>query len=79
MAVTESRIHDQKTGNHKDATQVTQSGALKAHRQAVVIADPETLAARQKNNQRCPGFGRLWCRNPPIGRRGSKQDIDDIV
>lgn len=46
MTVTEGRVRVAPTGDELDTTVVTQTDGTKAHREAVVITDPETLAAR---------------------------------
>jgi len=46
MAVTEGAIDVGTTGEKLDTTKVTQTDETTAHREAVVLTDPETLAAR---------------------------------
>jgi len=48
MAVTEGKILVGGTQDHLDTTEVTQTDGTVAQREAVVVADPETLAARAK-------------------------------
>ena len=54
MAVTEGKIHVGGTLEDLDTTVVTQTDGGPAHREAVFVADPETLAARQKVTNAAP-------------------------
>ena len=82
MAVTEGTIEVTATGDLLDTTKVTQTDGAVAHREAVVIADPETLVARAKVRKGSDQVYRLDTGLPPniIGElKGIGEKLDRIA